>query len=160
MKKSSVISVGLDVHKETIAACWLRDDSQVEETRELANEPKGIAKLFRLLKSQGEVRACYEAGVCGFEVRRQLESLGVSCDVIAPSLIPVRAGDRVKTDRRDARKLARLFRAGELTAIQVPTKDEEALLEEHNGTHRTNSVLRDKLMDLIDLDSKDARGSD
>jgi transposase len=73
------------------------------------------------------VRACYEAGSCGYEVYRQLAAMGIACDIIAPGLIPVRVGDRVKTDRRDAEKLARLLRAGELTSIRVPTETEEAL---------------------------------
>jgi transposase len=127
MKEDTRIHVGLDVHKNTIAVCWLRDGTGTEETREIPNEPRAIRTLFRRLADQGELRVCYEAGPCGYPVRRQLEAMGIACEVIAPSLIPRRPGERVKTDRRDARKLARLYRAGELTPIRVPTEAEEAV---------------------------------
>lgn len=127
MKKDSRIWVGLDVHKDTIAICSLRDDSAVEETREIANEPPAIRKVFRRFAGEGDLRVCYEAGPCGYAGRRQLEAMGIACDVIAPALIPRRPGERVKTDRRDARNLARLYRAGELTAIHIPTAAEEAV---------------------------------
>src|ERR1043166_9778026 len=100
----------MDVHKDTIAANWLRgrDDQQGEELQ-IANSEKAVTKLVKQLKKEGDVRACYEAGPCGYHVRRLLEKLGVHCDVIVPSLIPTKAGDRVKTDRRDARKTARYY---------------------------------------------------
>jgi transposase len=128
MKKNTRITwVGLDVHKDTIAVCWLRADSQAEETREIPNEERAIRTLFKRLAADGELRTCYEAGPCGYPVRRQLEQMGIACDVIAPAMIPRRPGDRIKTDSRDARKLARLYRAGELTPIRVPTEAEEAV---------------------------------
>jgi transposase len=128
MKENTRISwVGLDVHKDTIAVCWLRADSQEEETREIPNEERAIRTLFKRLANEGELRVCYEAGPCGYPVRRQLEQMGIACDVIAPAMIPRRAGDRIKTDSRDARKLARLYRVGELTPIRVPTETEEAV---------------------------------
>lgn len=127
IKKDSRIWVGLDVHKDTIAVCWLRDDSTPEETREISNDPRAIRKLFRRFAGEGDLRVCYEAGPCGYVVRRQLEAMGIVCDVVAPSLIPRRPGERIKTDRRDARKLARLYRAGELTPIHIPTEAEEAV---------------------------------
>jgi transposase len=127
MKKDTRIHVGLDVHKDTIAVCWLRDGSATEETRQIPNEPRAIRKLFRQLQEEGQLQACYEAGPCGDTVRRQLEAMGIACDVVAPSLIPRRPGERIKTDRRDARKLARLSRAGELTPIRIPTEAEEAV---------------------------------
>ncbi len=80
----------------------------------------------RLLR-EAPVRACYEAGVSGYDLYRQLTALGVDCAVIAPALTPRKPGERVKTDRRDAAKLVRLFRAGELTAIHVPTEAEEGV---------------------------------
>lgn len=122
-----VVWLGLDVHKKTICACWLVGDSQEEEFRELTNTAGNIKRLVSKLRRRGEVRACYEAGPCGYEVKRLLDGMGVACDVIAPSLIPRRPGDRIKTDRRDARKLARLYRAGELQAIGVPTTEQEAV---------------------------------
>src|ERR1700756_3438314 len=126
-KRTTTIWVGLDVHKDTIAVCWLRGNSPEEETCQIPNEPRAIRKLFRRLGAEGELQVCYEAGPCGYPVRRQLEAMGIACAVIAPSLIPRRPGERVKTDRRDARKLARFYRAGELTPIHIPTEAEEAV---------------------------------
>jgi len=126
--KSITLWVGLDVHKESISvAVFEGTQTQGRPVVTVPNEPGQIRKLFSRLKKEGEVRACYEAGSCGYEVYRQLAGMGIACDVVAPGLIPVRVGDRVKTDRRDAEKLARLFRAGELTSIRVPTEAEEAL---------------------------------
>jgi transposase len=118
----------LDVHKDSISVAAFEDSRLPgRPVVTIPNEPTQIRKLFSRLKKDGEVRACYEAGSCGYEVFRQLATMGIACDVVAPGLIPVRVGDRVKTDRRDAEKLARLFRAGELTSIRVPTECEEAL---------------------------------
>jgi transposase len=126
--KPTTLWVGLDVHKESISVAVFEDArTQGRPVVTIANEPTQIRKVFSRLKKEGEVRACYEAGSCGYEVYRQLAAMGIACDVVAPGLIPVRVGDRVKTDRRDAEKLARLFRAGELTSIRVPTEAEEAL---------------------------------
>ena len=124
--KSTTIWVGLDVHKESISVAVFEDrHAQGRPGVCIPNDAGQIRKLFSRLKKEGEVHACYEAGSCGYEVYRQLAAMGIACDVIAPGLIPVRVGDRVKTDRRDAEKLARLFRAGELTSIRVPTLDQE-----------------------------------
>src|SRR5512137_533913 len=119
---------GLDVHAERIVIATLTGQEREPEVRDIPNDAKVIRRTFqRLMAGAYELRCCYEAGPCGFELHRQLTSMGIACEVIAPSLIPVKAGDRVKTDRRDAQKLARLFRAGELTSIRVPTEAEEAL---------------------------------
>jgi transposase len=126
--KDTTLVVGMDVHKESISISVLegeRRDARPSVT--MPNDPARIRRYFAGLKREGTVRACYEAGACGYEVYRLLASMGIACDVVAPALIPVRAGDRVKTDRRDAEKLARLFRAGELASIRVPSEAEEAL---------------------------------
>jgi transposase len=120
-----VTHLGLDVHKDTIAVAILRPGQSVPDERVIANTPEALRKL--VARRRSSVIACYEAGPTGYETHRLLSSLGVPCDVIAPTLIPRRAGRRVKTDRLDARNLARLHRAGELTAIRVPTAEEEAL---------------------------------
>jgi transposase len=120
--------VGLDVHSERIVIATLEGQSREPVIRDIPNEAKVVRRTFKRLAAEAyELRCCYEAGPCGFEVYRQLTDMGIACEVIAPSLIPVRAGDRVKTDRRDASKLARLYRAGELTTVTVPTPDQEAV---------------------------------
>jgi transposase len=116
----------MDVHAENIEVALLVGDSNVVRRSSLPNAPQAVARAVKQWSKQGEIVACYEAGVCGFELYRQLEKLGVRCDVVAPSLIPKKPGDRIKTDRRDAEKLARLLRSGELTAVHVPTDEQEA----------------------------------
>jgi transposase len=123
--------VGLDVHKDSIAVCVVTADGEELPTSIIANDPDVIAKTMRRIARQagglGAVRCCYEAGPCGYTLYRQLTGMGVSCNVVAPGLTPVRPGNRVKTDRRDAKKLGRLERAGELTAVWVPDEAHEAL---------------------------------
>jgi len=120
--------VGLDVHKDSIAIAKLRPGSDTPLVWQIPNEAKVIRRTFgKLLAEAYELRCCYEAGACGFELHRQLESMGVECAVVAPSLIPRKPGERIKTDRRDAVKLARLDRARELSPIYVPTSDDEAV---------------------------------
>lgn len=119
--------VGLDVHKASIQAAVLpRGAERITEVLKIENTPTAINKLAARTAANGPMTFVYEAGPCGYEVFRQLAVLGHKCVVIAPGLTPVRPGDRVKTDRRDAEKLARLYRAGELTEIRVPTREEEA----------------------------------
>lgn len=121
--------VGLDTHKETIAVAVA--DALGGKARyygEIANTPEAIRKLVKNLCPDGEVISfCYEAGPCGYEIYRQISQLGHHCRVVAPSLIPVKPGERVKTDRRDSEKLCRLDRAGELTPVWVPDQDQEAM---------------------------------
>lgn len=121
--------VGLDVHKETIAIS--EADGRGGEPRylgEVANTAQALEKRVRQL-SRGGARLlfCYEAGGCGYEIYRHLTNLGWECMVVAPSLVPRKAGDRVKTDRRDSLGLARLLRAAELTAVSVPEAEQEGL---------------------------------
>ena len=121
--------VGLDTHKETIAVAVA--DALGGKARyygEIANTPEAIRKLVKNLCPDGEVISfCYEAGPCGYEIYRQISQLGHHCSVVAPSLIPVKPGERVKTDRRDSEKLCRLDRAGELTPVWVPDQEQEAM---------------------------------
>jgi len=120
--------VGLDVHAERIVIAALEGQNREPEVRDIPNEPKAIRRTLQRLGAVAyDLRCCYEAGPCGYAVHRQLSAMGIACDVVAPSLIPVRVGDRVKTDRRDALKLARLHRAGELTPIAVPSAEQEAV---------------------------------
>ena len=121
--------VGMDVHKQTIAVTVAEaQGGEVRYLGEIGNSPEAIAKLVKQLR-KGDVQLsfCYEAGPCGYGIHRQLTDLGWACQVVAPSLIPKKAGDRVKTDRRDSMMLARLHRAGELTAVWVPDEAQEAL---------------------------------
>jgi transposase len=121
--------VGLDVHRRAIAVCVLKPYAAEPWTCQIANQPAGIRKLVERLKHEapGTVRCCYEAGPGGYALQRDLQSQGIECVVIAPSMTPIRPGDHVKTDSRDARKLAELFRAGLLTEVHPPSEDEEAV---------------------------------
>jgi transposase len=119
--------LGLDVHAETICAAIAEPDGSVRELGTIRNRPEAVRKLLTKLGALEQLRVCYEAGPTGYTLYWQLTALGVSCDVIAPSLIPTKAGDRVKTDRKDAVRLARCYRAGDLTAVWVPDATTEAL---------------------------------
>jgi len=124
---SKVRFVGLDVHADTIAVAVAEPGGEVRSHGVIPNRLESVRKLVGKLGPVKEIRACYEAGPTGYVLYWQLTQLGVACQVIAPSLVPVKAGDRVKTDRRDAEKLARCYRAGELTAVWVPDAAHEAL---------------------------------
>jgi transposase len=124
------IFVGLDVHKATVSVALAegRRGREVRHVGVFANRADQIGKLVeRLAKGGRRLSFCYEAGPCGYGLYRQLTELGQACLVVAPSLIPMKAGDRVKTDRRDAVMLAKLHRAGELTAVWVPDGAHEAM---------------------------------
>ncbi|RPJ58881.1 MAG: IS110 family transposase [Acidobacteria bacterium] len=124
---STVRFVGLDVHGETIAVAVAEAAGEVRALGVIPNRPESIRRLVKKLGPVDRLRVCYEAGPTGYVVYWQLTALGVRCEVVAPTLVPVKAGDRVKTDRRDAEKLARSYRAGDLTAVWVPDASHEAL---------------------------------
>ena len=134
--------IGLDVHKEQIAVAIA--DSRSQEVRSYGNVPnidQAIASLAKKLsEDNAHLSFVYEAGPCGYMVHRQLSEAGYRCTVVAPLLIPKKAGDRVKTNRRDAQNLARLHRAGELTSVWVPGEAQEAM--------RDLSRLREDMKEL------------
>ena len=145
--------VGLDVHKDTIAIAKLRPDAESPLVWEIPNEAKAIRRAFgKMFAEAYELRCCYEAGPCGYEVQRQLEGMGIECVVVAPSLIPCKPGERIKTDRRDAAKLARLDRARELTPIHVPSPDAEAvrdLVRAREDVRKDITAARHRLMHFL-----------
>ena len=124
---SKVRFIGLDVHADTIAVAVAEPDGEVRLMGVMPNQPESIRKLVNKLGPVEPLRVCYEAGPTGYVIYWQLTALGVHCEVVAPTLVPTKAGDRVKTDRRDAKKLARSYRAGDLTAVWVPDAAHEAL---------------------------------
>jgi transposase len=125
------VCVGLDTHKAKIAVAVAEPgrEGAVRFHGEIANQPEAVRRLIeRLGEKHGRLRVCYEAGPCGYGLHRQVTALGHDCGaVVAPSLVPRRPGDRVKTNRRDALTLARLLRAGELTGVWVPDPTHEAM---------------------------------
>lgn len=121
--------VALDVHKLSIVAATLPAAGGQPEVQRIETTERAIRRFIERLGGAEGLALCYEAGLGGFDLLRLFSGMSVACDVIAPSLVPVRAGDRVKTDRRDAKKLVRLFRAGELTFVAPPTPQTEGLRE-------------------------------
>jgi transposase len=144
-EEKGITYVGLDVHKSGINVALIGPGScAVEEEWQQANELRARRRMVRKLKRIGgdEVRVCYEAGPCGYALQRELCDAGVDCIVVAPSLIPAKPGERIKTDSRDARKLAELFKAGLLTEVHPPTPEEEAV---RDLTRAREDARRDRL---------------
>ena len=125
--KNTVRCLGLDVHAETIAVAVAEPSGEVRDLGIIPNRPEAVRKLVAKLGAVEQIKACYEAGPTGYGLYWQLVKLGLACEVIAPTLIPTKPGERIKTDRRDAAKLARCHRSGDLTPVWVPDKDHEAL---------------------------------
>ena len=130
MDEDRAVCVGLDTHKAKIAVAVAEPgrSGEVRFVGEIANRPDAVRRLVeRLGAKHDKLRVCYEAGPCGYGLHRQIIALGHDCTVVAPSLVPRKPGDRVKTNRRDAITLARLHRAGELTAVWIPDPVHEAM---------------------------------
>ncbi len=121
--------VGIDAHKKDLFIAMLIGNQTTPVTWQLANEPQAVRRLVRKLEREapGPVQMCYEAGPCGYALQRQVTTARVTCQVIAPALIPRKPGERIKTNRRDARKLVELHRAGLLTEVRPPTPEDEAV---------------------------------
>lgn len=129
MTKSNILFIGMDVHKESIVISMADDDrSEVRRYGSIGGTLSDFKKVLRKFVSSGkDLFFCYEAGPCGYELTRFIVSQGHQCIVVAPSLIPKKPGDKVKTDKRDADNLTRLLRAGDLTAVYVPNAEDEAI---------------------------------
>ncbi len=124
---AGLIHLGMDTSKNTIVVGVLMPGEQIPAVDRIFNDEAAIRRLIGRFPDRGLLRACYEAGPGGYDLYRLLASMGVACDVVAPSLIPKGGSDKVKTDRRDAVRLTRLHRAGELAPVRVPTPAEEAV---------------------------------
>ena len=130
MRKSSALHIGLDVHANSIdvTAAETGAGREVRHVGSIGGDLASLDRVLRKLRSDGaKLHVVYEAGPCGFVIARHLREQAIDCEVVAPSMIPRRPGERIKTDRRDSVKLARLARAGELTAVHVPARADEAI---------------------------------
>jgi transposase len=127
--KNSLVYVGLDVHKDSIVIAAARgQETPAEFWKTIPYDGIRLQKaLMLLVKNAKNLRVCYEAGPTGFGLQRRLKKAGVDCIVVAPSLVPSKSGDRIKTDCRDAKKLAHFLRSGDLTAVHVPSEVVEAI---------------------------------
>lgn len=125
--KDGIRFVAMDAHAETVTCSVSDSDGEVLRLGTIPNRPEAVRRLIKRLGPVEKLRVCYEAGPTGYVLYWQLTQMGVHCDVVAPTLVPVKAGDRVKTDRRDADKLAVLYRGGQLTPVWVPDAEHEAL---------------------------------
>ena len=145
--------IGIDDHADKLTIAHFVDGNAPVRVFEVVPDANGYRLLLKYLKSlNGEVRVAYEAGPCGFELYRRLRKAGIHCDVAAPSLTPVKPGQRVKTNRRDAEKIGRLYRAGELTLITVPDQKREAVrdvVRGREGVLKRVVALRNQIIKLL-----------
>ena len=152
--KASVVYVGMDVHKDSITIAVAREGREAAEAwKTIPNDGVRLRKALRMLtRDGGMLRVCYEAGPTGFGLYRRLREAGIDCIVVAPSLVPGKPGDRVKTDRRDARKLAHFLRSGDLTEVYVPDEAVEAIRDlerSRDGAKRAERVARHQLSKFL-----------
>jgi len=152
--KASVVYVGMDVHKDSITIAVAREGREAAEAwKTIPNDGVRLRKALRMLTRDGGVlRVCYEAGPTGFGLYRRLREAGIDCIVVAPSLVPGKPGDRVKTDRRDARRLAHFLRSGDLTEVYVPDEAVEAIRDlerARDGAKRAERVARHQLSKFL-----------
>lgn len=143
--KHSIIFVGLDVHKDSIDIALANDgrNGEIRSYGAVGGDLAALDKAIRKFRRSGiELHFVYEAGPCGYEIYRHLTAQGFHCDVIAPSMTPKKSGNRIKTDRRDAITLARLYRAGELTPVYVPREDDEAMRDLVRGREDAVNAAR------------------
>jgi len=149
--ENTITKVAMDTHKKQHTVGFVNLETGETEVFTVKNNAKDIKKMVRKItkQSSGELHFCYEAGVCGFTLKRQLEALGCKCDVIAPSLVPTKKGDRIKTDRRDVKKLLGQFIAGELTVVYPPTLKQEADRELTRCRHAAQEDLKRSRQQLL-----------
>jgi transposase len=143
-----MIWLGMDVHAASITVARYDDDAPTATVRTIPNDRRRIRRLLSGLPTDATIRACYEAGPCGYGFQRELAAQGVACAVIAPALTPRKPGERIKTDRRDAEKLGRYHRSGDLTVITVPTVAQEALrdlVRAREDVRRDRTAARQRL---------------
>jgi transposase len=153
--KNSITFVAMDTHKKEHSIAVIYPDTGELEEFTVRNNVQDVTRMARRVakKADGTVKFCYEAGVCGFTLKRWIETTGCQCSVIAPSLIPIKPGDRIKTDRRDARKLLKLFMADQLTEVHAPDPQQEAARELTRCRQAAQETLiraRHQLLKLLD----------
>jgi transposase len=144
--------VGLDVHKDSIVLALAEGDQAPEVLATLPHDIPRLIRRLRKLGSTGALRCCYEAGPTGFGLCRALREAGIACEVVAPALVPKRSGDRIKTDKRDAIRLARFHRSGDLTVVHVPEESTEAMRDlerARDAAKRAERVCRHQLSKLL-----------